>query len=409
MTATESASTNLTGPRVGHLVSLKNLGGIERSFSQFLAQYGDAYDHHVLKQTDRVHPIVASSLATFDSTRIHSIKGPCGLKIPRLLSGLRERYQRRLLRVLDLKAILVWGKIVDHPLVFPDHLSLIHYERGSAWLADERENVHSYLNRINGVACNSRAALRMLQLKWGVAPSLPARIIHNTIKLPRQYSHHPEGRFRLGFAGRLIALKAPMIALETFAELKIRCPHAELWIAGEGPQLAVLHKLTQRWGLQESVRFCGLVDDMTTFYMELDAFICPSWREPFGNVALEALAHGVPTLVGCVDGLAEQILDGENGAVLSPRRERGELGQYGKECLMGPNEVYSPEKDAVVQAGIIDPEEAAAILSTWAESPSLRRLMGENARIRIGRDFNLDDYGHKLLEFISEVVSKNRC
>ncbi|SHF80603.1 Glycosyltransferase involved in cell wall bisynthesis [Modicisalibacter ilicicola DSM 19980] len=407
VTSSGTRSGGLTGPRVGHLVSLKNLGGIERSFSQFFERYANEYDHHVLKQTDDVHPFLEAKISFCEPERIHGIKGPRGIKIPRILDGLRERYQRKLLRDLGIEAILVWGKIVNHPLVFPERMPVVHYERGSAWLVEEQSALRHYLDRLDGLVCNSYAAHRFLQLKWGVSSELPSRVIYNTTRLPQHHSTHLAGRFRLGFAGRLIALKAPMVALEAFAELKAACPYAELWIAGEGPQEVVLRRYVERWGLQGSVRFCGLVDDMSAFYSELDAFICPSWREPFGNVAQEALAHGLPTLVGNVDGLAEQVTHGENGVVLPPKRQRSELGRYGKECLHGPDEVYSPDRDAIVQAGIMEPCEIAVVLKEWAESPELRARMGRNARARVERDFNLDNYGHELVDFMASIVAKN--
>lgn len=405
MNSIKHDQSGLHGSRIGHLVSLKNLGGIERTFSRFYTHYAREYDHHILKQTDQIHSLLIPGLEPFESSRIHSIKKVAGLKIPRAAHRLRGFYQEYLLKRLEIKAILVWGKLMNHPLVFPDSISLVHYEHGSAWLANEHLSLRKYLARLDGVICNSNAALRFLQIRWGVSKELPSRVIYNTVKLPERKAAHLPGRFRLGFAGRLIALKAPMVALETFAELKKSCPYAELWIAGIGPQEAVLRTYAKRWGLSDSVKFFGLVDDMSAFYSELDAFICPSWREPFGNVAQEALSYGVPTLVGSVDGLAEQVTQGENGAVLLPRRSRMELARYGKECIQGPDEVYSPEEDTIVQAGILEPMEAASILATWAESPRLRKEMGNRARDRVAREFDFYTYGHTLANFMESVIS----
>ncbi|MHB0774452.1 glycosyltransferase family 4 protein [Halomonas sp. WWR20] len=398
----------LQGPRIGHLVSLRNLGGIERYFTRFFTHYAAQYDHHVLKQTDALHPLLRPAYAGLEAHRLHSLKGPRGIKIPRPFTQLRGVYQQRMLQNLEIEAILVWGKIMNHPLFFPDTIPVVHFERGSAWLADDQPSLRRYLARLDGVLGNSHAALRMLQLKWGLDTQLPSRVLYNTIELPERQAAHSPDRFRLGFAGRLVALKAPMVALEAFAELKVRCPHAELWIAGEGPLESLLREQARRWGLEASVRFCGLVDDMASFYCGLDAFICPSWREPFGNVAQEALAHGVPTLVGCVDGLAEQVVHEENGAVLLPRRARHELGRYGRECLQGPDEVYAPDRDAIVQAGILEPSEVAQVLAEWAESPELRRRMGRQARTRIARDFNIAHYGAELVDFMDDIARRGR-
>lgn len=389
--------------RVAHLVSLKNLGGVERFFTRFYTHHVPALDHHVLLQTDGIHPLLKPAYAA-SRARVHSMKGPKGLKIPRLAMPLRHLWQRRVLDQHNIEAILVWNKISNHPVAFPDNRPVVHYERGAAWLAEASSSADHYLRRIDGVVCNSFAALRFLQLKWGLSESIPHCVLHNSIMLPGARSAHPADRFRLGFSGRLTALKAPVVALESFAELKKSCPHAEFWIAGQGPMRPVLETLVARWGLQESVTFCGLLDDMSDFYASLDAFICPSWREPFGNVVQEALAHGVPVIGGAVDGIAEQIVSGENGVLLTPSRNRQALAQYGEICIQGPREVYSPLEDNIVEAGILEPGEVAACLAQWAESPALRKQLGDQGRTRVKRDFNLDRYGERLADFMHGIV-----
>ncbi|MCP1364733.1 glycosyltransferase, partial [Halomonas sp. BBD48] len=80
----------------------------------------------------------------------------------------------------------------------------------------------------------------------------------------------------------------------------------------------------------------------------------------------------------------------------------------GQACLQGPDEVYSPERDAIVQAGIIEPEETARVLGEWAGNPARRREMGARARARIRDEFNIDQYGQQLVGFMSEVIARGR-
>jgi glycosyltransferase involved in cell wall biosynthesis len=191
-----------------------------------------------------------------------------------------------------------------------------------------------------------------------------------------------------------------MVALEAFRSVQAQVPHAELWIAGQGPLESTLHEWVRRWGLEERVKFCGLIEDMSDFYTQLDAFICPSWREPFGLVAQEAIAYGVPTVVSNVDGLPEAIMDSAHGAIIEPTRSKQVLSKYGEACTDGPNEVYSPSQDSLVSAKVLDPEEAAYHLVTWAHAPELRREIGRRARERLARDQNLQRYGDQLMDFI---------
>lgn len=396
-------STRDTANRIGHLVSLRNLGGVERYFTRFYTRHTPQHDHHVLLQTDEVHSLLEPAYAPHRAARMHSIKGG-RWRIPKFLPSVRRRYQLAMMQRLGLDAVVVWNKIVNHPLAFDDDIPLIHFERGSAWLAADAPGLRRYLSRLDGVLCNSYAGLRILQLKWQLDPDIPYRVLQNAIRLPEQAASHPGDRFRLGFAGRMTGLKAPMVALETFAELKQRCPEAELWIAGSGPLEPVLKQWTARWGLNDSVHFKGLVDDMSGFYASLDAFICPSWREPFGNVVQEALAHGLPTLVGNADGLPELVRHGVNGAVLTPGRSRQSLARYDPRCAQGPDEVYDPTTDSLVEAGVLEPTEAATVLEGWARDPSLRRRMALAAREQVAREFDLDRYGETLVDFVDSVI-----
>ncbi|OHY99596.1 glycosyltransferase family 4 protein [Salinicola sp. MIT1003] len=388
--------------RIAHLVSLRNLGGVERYFSRFFDCYAKEQDSHVLLQTDGVHPYLDPYYSGLEN-RLHSIKGTSRFKRPDIL-GLRERYQKRLLMDLAPSALLVWNKISRHPLALPREIPIYHFERGSAWLADDDPSLRAYIRNLSGVLGISKAAHRILQIKWGLDPALPAMTLNNAIDLPQQASTHPEGRFRLGFAGRLKGLKAPMIALETLRALKPRYPAAELWIAGQGPLEPTLKLWTERWKLIDSVTFCGPVADMSRFYSQLDAFMCPSWREPFGNVVQEAVAHGLPTVVGNADGLPESILDARNGAILEPTRPRRVLAQYGEACIAGPREVYSPSRDDLVEAKVLDPEAIADILLRWAENPPLRRDIALRAREQVARDYTLANYVAELTAFFDRQL-----
>ncbi|WP_251975783.1 glycosyltransferase family 4 protein [Salinicola avicenniae] len=400
MTHTEKQARE--APHIAHLVSLRNLGGVERFFTRFFDHYGRNQPSDVLLQTNGVHPYLQAYLQGLDS-HIHSIKGPDGLKLP-AFAGMRSYYQHRLLRTLSPEALLVWNKISKHPLALPKHLPIYHFERGSAWLANDHPSLRRYIARLSGVLGISRAAHRILQIKWGVDPQLPSLTLNNAIELPTLASEHPAGRFRIGFAGRLTGLKAPIIALETLRALLPRFPDAELWVAGQGPIEPIMRQWTQRWKLQDRVKFCGAVEDMSGFYSQLDAFLCPSWREPFGNVVQEAVAHGLPTIVGNVDGLPESILDARNGAILEPTRARDALRQYGEACLSGPKEVYSPNQDDLVEARILDPEAIATSLLPWAENPRQRQKIAERARAQVARDYTLERYVETLQNFFTQQL-----
>jgi glycosyltransferase involved in cell wall biosynthesis len=50
-----------------------------------------------------------------------------------------------------------------------------------------------------------------------------------------------------------------------------------------------------------------------------DTVCCTPWYEPFGLVAVEAMACGVPIVATRVGGLAETVRDGVTGCLVPPR------------------------------------------------------------------------------------------
>ena len=64
--------------------------------------------------------------------------------------------------------------------------------------------------------------------------------------------------------------------------------NAKLIIAGNGPDLNNLIKIVRQENLQDHVSFVGHVDNIEKFFNEIDLFIHPATKEPFGLVILEA-------------------------------------------------------------------------------------------------------------------------
>jgi len=86
-------------------------------------------------------------------------------------------------------------------------------------------------------------------------------------------------------------------------------------VVGEGSDSLRLKALAEGLGVQDSVRFMGLVDEPTLVeaYRMADLFVMPSTGEGFGIAFLEAMACGTPAL-GLLDGGARDALaDGELG------------------------------------------------------------------------------------------------
>jgi glycosyltransferase involved in cell wall biosynthesis len=93
-----------------------------------------------------------------------------------------------------------------------------------------------------------------------------------------------------------------------------------LVLAGSGPHLDVCKTQTRNLGLSEAVSFLGKIpnEDRDKLYHCADLAVFPSIYEPFGIVALEAMAAECPVVVTQTGGLQEIVCPHETGITVVP-------------------------------------------------------------------------------------------
>ena len=122
--------------------------------------------------------------------------------------------------------------------------------------------------------------------------------------------------------------------------LRFRHPRLRVVIAGRGTHLGELEALAQRLGVDHMVRFPGFVpdDDLRRLLHTCSAAVIPSLYEPFGIVALEALAAGAPLVASAAGGLVE-VLDGTGAGLLFPPGDVDSLARALERMLGEPDVV----------------------------------------------------------------------
>ena len=116
------------------------------------------------------------------------------------------------------------------------------------------------------------------------------------------------------FAARLRWEKGLEILARTLELLERRgVPHRSA-IAGEGPARTVLERRCPR------TLFLGQLRDaeLARAYASADSFLYPSATETFGNVTLEAMASGLPTICADATGSRSLVVPGETGELVAP-------------------------------------------------------------------------------------------
>jgi glycogen(starch) synthase len=109
--------------------------------------------------------------------------------------------------------------------------------------------------------------------------------------------------------GRLVYEKGFQLALEALPGLIKRVGNVRFLVAGSGTAEAELQAQASQLGLDEHGTFLGWIGDdvLHSLYRIADLTVVPSIYEPFGLVALEAMASGCPCLVADTGGLREVV------------------------------------------------------------------------------------------------------
>jgi glycogen(starch) synthase len=115
------------------------------------------------------------------------------------------------------------------------------------------------------------------------------------------------------FVGRLVYEKGFQLALDALPGVVERVEGVRFLVAGSGTHEHELKAQAERLGLSAHGSFLGWIGDdvLHSLYRIADLCVVPSIYEPFGLVALEAMASGCPCIVADTGGLREVVPVGE--------------------------------------------------------------------------------------------------
>lgn len=109
------------------------------------------------------------------------------------------------------------------------------------------------------------------------------------------------------YVGRLVMEKGVQILIDAAPKVLSACPNAKFLIVGTGYHIDDLRRQAQFLNIEHSVRFLGYVPDaeLLRLYKIANLVCIPSLYEPFGIVALEGMAAGIPVVSSDTGGLRD--------------------------------------------------------------------------------------------------------
>ncbi|HIK35545.1 MAG TPA: glycosyltransferase family 1 protein [Thermosynechococcus sp. M98_K2018_005] len=120
----------------------------------------------------------------------------------------------------------------------------------------------------------------------------------------------------------------PRKGIETLVAAMAQLPQGLLLLVGgsdpqrsDGAERRRIEGLVQEYHLGDRVTFVGQIDHerLAVYYSAANVCVVPSYYEPFGLVAIEAMACGTPVIASAVGGLQFTVIPEETGLLVPPQ------------------------------------------------------------------------------------------
>ena len=253
--------------------------------------------------------------------------------------------------------------------------AILHWRDFSIW-PDEKRYINKYQKNLYFLAVSKN--IRSFLVDNGVARS----------KISISYDGADESFYRVpsptkkdkltvAVTGRIDNWKGHEYLIDAIGKLK-DLP-IELLIFGEFHKVNdpdYLNKLKAQInsiGIVDWVKFMGFQKNPTEALAQVDIICVPSIFEPFGMVAVEAMAAGRPVIASNTGGLKDIIVDGVTGYLIEPKNA----------------------------------EVIAQKIRLLYSDPALRSAMGAAGQKRARELFSIHEQVKKIEEIYNEIVSNN--
>jgi glycosyltransferase involved in cell wall biosynthesis len=208
----------------------------------------------------------------------------------------------------------------------------------------------------------------------------PALVTAEQTKRIRALYGIKDGDLMILFLGRLVGVKGVDKLIMAMPHILPKYPNAKLVIVGVGDLQEYLQNLVRTIRLDQYVQFrFDFIpeEERILHYAACDIAVFPSYYEPFGIVALDAMAMAKPVVVGAagISGMREIVIccgDEQCGYHVDPN----------------------------------NPSDIAWGISSALESPERRKWMGENGRKRVLKEFTWTRIAEKTIQLYEKITNR---
>ena len=155
------------------------------------------------------------------------------------------------------------------------------------------------------------------------------------------------------FIGRLTREKGIYELIDAFLRVSSKVQLVSLWLVGPDEENVKENVEARVIGHEVNINFVPHTSKPEVYMAASDILCLPSHREGFGNVIIEAASCGIPSIGSRIYGITDAIVDGKTGLLF--------------ECRDVSSLTYKMLK--------------------LASNPTLRKRMGEQARLRVLQKF----------------------
>jgi len=180
----------------------------------------------------------------------------------------------------------------------------------------------------------------------------------------------------IGLIGRINSWKGQQLLLEAFNLIANDFPEAKLVFVGSAPPgqdffLQDLENKIQEFKLMDRVEIVPFQQNIWLFWDSIDIAVVPSTEpEPFGMVAIEAMAAKKPVIAANHGGLTEIVIPNLTGYLFEPGN-KNDLSDYLKELIQDPDK---------------------------------RSQFGENGFKRVNEVFSMKNHTEKIENIFEEII-----